>query len=117
MDNPRTFDCELASNENGDVLHADSSEVDTIELMASNISQLPEVSNEQLRNSLLAPTSVSRLRNFASFVAREETFTMEYGVHTDSRDAVAQKVLCVDKRAGEGNQSVKGSWSAFFNQR
>lgn len=111
----RAFDNELISGETVDVLHADASEIETINLMTEGIGCMSHVTSAQLQEFLVRPSSITRLRNFASFVAREETFMVNYKMHGDTASSVPQKVLCISKNTKTENGHVDGFWMGFVN--
>jgi hypothetical protein len=104
----------LVSDGNVGILLADASEIETINLMVEAISRIPEMAQPQLRQWLATPSSITRLRDFASFVAQEETFTVGYGAHDGAKTMVEQKVLFIGKCARVEEQLVNGTWSSFF---
>lgn len=95
-----------------DILHADASEIETISLMTEGIAHVPDIAQLELQELLTKPSSIMRLRNFASFVAQEETFTVVY----DMQDGVSaeQKVLCISRSMRPKKQNVSGAWMGFF---
>jgi hypothetical protein len=95
----RAFDSELASDQAADILHADASEIGSINLMTTGIARILQIARPESRQSLAEHSSTSRLRNLSSFVAREETFTVQYKMHQDAWREVEQKVLCISKSA------------------
>jgi len=91
------FESDLAKNPEADILCADPSEEETIDLMTRGIVQIPEIINlKSSRESSIKPVSVTRLKSFASFVAYEETFSAGYKMQGGL--VVEQKVLCINKR-------------------
>ena len=112
----RAFDCELVSGEAADILHADASEIETIHLMTGDIARMPQITSPEIRKWLSKPSSITRLRNFASFVAREETFTVEYEMQGDIQSLVAQKVLSISKSRRAKQQHLGGTWTDFVEE-
>jgi hypothetical protein len=104
------------------MLYADLSEEGTINLMIQGIIQIPQFSNSHLQKWLGNPAFVSRLRNFASFVAQEETFSVRYKMHgaplvhceKHGELIVEQKVLCISKR--KDAQHDEGTWTELFGK-
>lgn len=112
------FDNALASDgeANVEILHADASEAGTIDQMVETVARIPAMlSHAKLRKWLAYPFSIARLTSFASFVAKEETFTVGYRGHdgTGTGADVQQKVLCIGKGA-QGGGKTDGTWSRFF---
>ena len=104
------------------MLYADPSEQGTINLMIQGIIQIPRFSDSHLKKWLENPAFVTRLRNFASFVAQEETFSARYKMHgaplvpceKHEELIVEQKVLCISKR--KDAQHDEGTWTELFGQ-
>ena len=121
------YDGDLISPEN-EVLYADSSEAPTIDLMVYSISKLPHFStlNEWLEHhedgSLVGTRT--RVRNFASYVAHEETFLASYPFQVnDSKERIdesdgkaEQKVLCITKGREVRSPEPGGSWKACMGR-
>jgi hypothetical protein len=85
--------------------------------MTEGIARIPQLINSDLREWLADPSSITRLRNFASFVAQEETFSVRYKMQEGARPLVEQKVLCITKSTERGGaQSAAGAWTRFFEQ-
>lgn len=112
----RAFDCELASEGGADVLWADASEIETINLMTEGIAGIPEITYPGLREWIAKSSSITRLQNFASFVAREETITAQYKMQQGTQDSVEQKVLCISKNTTAEEGRVSGAWTNFFRE-
>ena len=106
------------------MLYADASETPTIDLMIDRITKLPQFSGLQKwlychDNS----SAATRMRNFASFIAHEETIIVSWIlVANDSKESPDgsggmpdQKVLCVTKR-GEFCGRSTGDWTACLSQ-
>lgn len=112
MVNYSAFEHELSSNADADVLHADVSEIETINLMTEGIAHIPDIAQLELQELLTKPSSITRLRNFASFVAQEETFTVMYNMQEGA--SAEQKVLCISKSMKPNKQRSEGAWMGFF---
>jgi hypothetical protein len=84
--------------------------------MTEGTARIPQLINSGLREWLADPSSVMRLRNFASFVAQEETFSVRYKMQEGVRPFVEQKVLCISKSTEKGAQRTGGAWTRFFEQ-
>jgi hypothetical protein len=106
----------LASNDAADTLYADSSERETINFMTEGIARIPQIAHPSLWERLADPSSVTRMRNFASFIAQEETFLVRYGMQEGTRPFVEQKVLCISKNSEEEAPSTQGIWTDYFGQ-
>jgi hypothetical protein len=111
----RAFDTELASNAAADDLYADASEIGTINLMTEGITRIPQITNSKLQEWLAVPSSITRLRNFASFVAQEEAFLVQYKMQ-GQQALVEQRVLCISKNSRTDEQLVDGAWTGFFQR-
>jgi hypothetical protein len=117
---PRAYDDELDVSTN-EILHADPSEIPTIELMLRGILSLEQFSSPDMRDWLGIEnprqdgvTMAIRMRNFASYVAHEETFQAE-GPPNEAGESVRQKVLCITK--GWNGHLQEGSWSSCMKQK
>ncbi|KAH7336407.1 hypothetical protein BKA65DRAFT_607298 [Rhexocercosporidium sp. MPI-PUGE-AT-0058] len=110
-----SYDEALSSDPEISTLHADPTEKETIDLMTENIAKLP-----QIITSTLHPDLSEQLRNFASFVAIEESLPALYHMVTGSHsgEMVEQKLLCVSI-AKDGldvlNTGRDGSWMGFMS--
>jgi hypothetical protein len=82
--------------------------------MVEGISRLSQIGDGELREWLAKPTSIIRLRNFASFVAQEETFTVRFEMQDSAKTTAEQRVLCIGNGTGTEEQRVNGAWTAFF---
>lgn len=111
----RAFDCELASDKSSDILYADTSEIETINFMTEGIIHMPQIADSAGKNWLAEPSSVTRLRNFASFVAQEETFSVGNYMQESAQKLMEQRVLCISKRTGNEDSEVGGAWTSFFS--
>jgi hypothetical protein len=109
----RAYDQELELEDPTGSLHADSSELDTIDLMINGISKLE---GNNARDGLFTnSTSRERLRNFASFVAQEETIIVPYKTqHSSEGTVVEQKLLYITKWKGTSAKAVNGPWTDFL---
>jgi hypothetical protein len=109
----RAYDQELELDDPTGSLHAEPSELDTIDLMVNGISKL-EWTNT--RDGLFSnPKSHKRLRNFASFVAQEETIIVPYKMqHSPKGMIVEQKLLYITKWKGTSAKVLNGQWTNFF---
>jgi hypothetical protein len=109
----RAYDQELELEDPTGTLHAEPSELDTIDLMINGISKL-DWNNAQ--DGLFSnPKSRERLRNFASFVAQEETIIAPYKMqHSPKGTVVEQKLLYVTKWKETSAKVLSGPWTNFF---
>lgn len=117
----RAYDNETNGSEN-EVLRADPSEIPTIDLMVRGISSLEQFSSADMRNWLgiddrckVGVTMARRIRNFASYVAHEETFQANCPLH-GTGGTLQQKVLCITKRRDSHLQESHGSWTTCMSQ-
>jgi hypothetical protein len=107
------YDQELELEDPTGSLHAESSELDTIDLMINGISKL-EWNNER-EELFSSPESRERLRNFASFVAQEETIIVPYKMqHSPKGTIVEQKLLYVTKWKGTSAKALNEPWTNFL---
>jgi hypothetical protein len=109
----RAYDQELELEDPTSSLHAEPSELDTINLMIDGISKLKW---NNARDGLFSnPKPRDRLRNFASFVAEEETIIVPYKMqHSPKATIVQQKLLYVTKWKGTSAKVLNGPWTSFF---
>jgi hypothetical protein len=83
--------------------------------MTQGIARIPQMADFGGRTWLSRPSSIAKLRSFASFVAHEETFTASYCMQQGVQQPVEQKILCVSKSKIE-EQKVGGAWTSFCRE-
>lgn len=110
------FDSKLASDESTDTLYADTSEIETINFMTEGIARMPQIVNPDARDWLAKPSSINMLRNFASFVAQEDTFIAAYYMQEGPQQPVEQRVLCIRKSTSIEELKVGGTWTSFVRE-
>lgn len=96
----RAYDEELSLGEAGDTLHAEPSEQATIDHMIRGITQISSLITRDMQDWGHSNFVMTRLRNFASFVAEEETFPVAYKVQhgPQTGEIVEQKMLCISTK-------------------
>jgi hypothetical protein len=108
-----------------EILHADESEKPTIDLMVQGITGHKQFSILykwlEYRQKDRVTGGVARLRNFASYVAREETFLADCPSEViDSNNSISkaseQKVLCITKGKLLQHQEPAGRWTEYMNR-
>ena len=84
--------------EAADTFHAEPSEQATIDNMVHGISQIPSLMAKDTRELGYSHPFTTRLRNFASLVAKEETIPIAYEMLHSSQPGkrVQQKILCMN---------------------
>ena len=113
----------------GEVLYADTSEIPTLDLMVKGITKTPHFSSLyewlQSHDDGFFADNVTRIRNFASYVAHEETIMANYQLEAnDSKESddgfigtPDQKFLCITKRsAGRLLEHTTGIWTACMSK-
>ncbi|KAG4438929.1 hypothetical protein IFR05_005609 [Cadophora sp. M221] len=107
-----SYDEALSSEPETSRLHADTTERETIDFTIQNIVQLPSLATSTLQGDV-----VERLRDFASFVAREEVLPASYRMLTGSQagEDEEQKLLCVAKAGPSSNVRDDGAWMSFLS--
>jgi hypothetical protein len=113
-----------------EVLHAEADEISTIDFMVRGITSFKQFSTADMQNWLgsedreVGLTVATRIRNFASYVAHEETFVAVFSMQDNDFkgcfDATVgmleRKVLCVTKTRDSRLRDPQGRWTACMKQ-
>ena len=113
-----------------EVLHAKADEISTIDFMVRGITSLKQFSTADMQNWLgsedreVGLTVATRIRNFASYVAHEETFVAVFSMQGNDFNGCfngtigmsERKVLCVRKARDSRLQDPQGRWTACMKQ-
>jgi hypothetical protein len=97
-----------------DTFYAEASEQETINHTIKAITELPQLATvrEWLQAGML---SSEELRNFASYVAKEETIPARFNMESVN-GPVEQKMLVVSKRKDTLRISTETAWSRLFSK-
>lgn len=120
-----SYDTEITASAK-EVLYAEPSELETIDFMIRGITNLPQFSGVDMQKWLEqeASSTVVRARNFASFIAKEETLLAGYRLGSNdssegkdgSGNNVEERVLCMTKSRTSDRQELQGSWNKLMSQ-
>ena len=112
-----------------EVLYAETSEIPTLDLMVKGITKIPHFSSLyewlQSRDDSFFTNNVTGIRNFASYVAHEETIMANYQLEAnDSKEPADgfvgmpdQKVLCITKSSvSRPPEHTTGIWTACMSK-
>jgi hypothetical protein len=115
----RAYDEEISLGEAGDALHAEPSEQATIDHMIHGITQIPSLITKDMQEWVYSNSVMTRLRNFASFVAQEETFPIAYKMQHGPQigKIVEQKMLCISTKTMASLDKPGDAWAAIFKQK